>query len=82
MIAWTGKTLQREILEHAFRKKFFCFPAAISDCLLIGFIRATETVTKNLETTNSRLQLTQIAQYKYSKDSKKINDRSGALEKR
>ena len=52
----------------------------ISDCILIGFIRATETLKKKFETSNSRLQLTQ---HKYSKDSKqKINDRSGSLEKR
>jgi hypothetical protein len=37
---------------------------------------------ERIETTNSRLQLTKIAQHKYSKDSKKINDRSGELEKR
>jgi hypothetical protein len=34
---------------------------------------------RNVENSNSILELMKIAQYKYSKDSKKINDRSGAF---
>jgi hypothetical protein len=37
---------------------------------------------ERIEISNSILELMKIGQYKYSKDSKKINDRSGALEKR
>jgi hypothetical protein len=37
---------------------------------------------ERIEATNSLLELTKIAQYTYSQDSKKINDRSGVLEKR
>ncbi len=54
------------------RSVHFCLRASISNCLLIEFIRVTETLNwERFETSNSRLQLTKIAQYKYSKDSKK-----------
>jgi hypothetical protein len=37
---------------------------------------------ERIEISNSIMEFKKIVQYKYSKDSKKINDRSGALEKR
>jgi hypothetical protein len=37
---------------------------------------------EGIEISNSILEFEKIAQNKYSKDSKKINDRSGSLEKR
>jgi hypothetical protein len=43
-----------------------------------GFLPSIERT----EIRKSKLDLTKIDQYKYFKDSKKINDRSGSLEKR